>query len=163
MEIEKLLFRLSKEIVETNLDNPLILGIPNRGDILANRLSTNLSGFGYQHDLEKINYHPFRDDLEHEVEKTKLFYSPTNRNVILVDDVIYTGRTIRASIEAVIFSGRPKSISLLCLVDRGHRELPLIPKFVGKNIPTQENEYVSVLLSEIDQIDRIDIKKWIIY
>ena len=159
MEIEKLLFRLSKEIVETNIDNPLILGIPNRGDILANRISANLSSFGYQHDLEKINYHPFRDDLVYEIEKTKLFYSPTERNVILVDDVIYTGRTIRASIEAVIFSGRPKSISLLCLVDRGHRELPLNPKFVGKNIPTHENEYVSVLLSEIDQIDRIEIKK----
>ena len=123
MEIEKLLFRLSKEIVETNLDNPLILGIPNRGDILANRISANLTSFGFQHNLEKINYHPFRDDLEHEVEKTKLFYSPTDRNVILVDDVIYTGRTIRASIEAVMFSGRPKSISLLCLVDRGHREI----------------------------------------
>ena len=72
MEIEKLLFRLSKEIVETSIDNPLILGIPNRGDILANRISANLSSFGYQHDLEKINYHPFRDDLVYEIEKTKL-------------------------------------------------------------------------------------------
>lgn len=158
MDIEKILYRLSKEIVETNLDNPLILGIPNRGDILANRISVFLKSFGYEHNLEKINYHPFRDDLDYEVQKTKLFYSPNNRNIILVDDVIYTGRTLRASIEAVIYSGRPKSISLLCLVDRGHRELPLTPKFVGKNIPTKENEYVSVLLSEIDNIDRIDIK-----
>ena len=72
--------------------------------------------------------------------------TPEDRNVILIDDVIYTGRTLRASIEAVIYSGRPRSITLTCLIDRGHRELPINPKFVGKNIPTNESEYVSVFL-----------------
>ena len=77
--------------------------------------------------------------------------------MILIDDVIYTGRTLRASIEAVMHSGRPKLISLLCLVDRGHRELPISPKFIGKNIPTNESEYVSVFLEEIDNIDKIEV------
>lgn len=159
MEVDKIIYRLSKEITESEFTNPLLLGIPRRGDLIAKRISKNLDQLNYAHDIDTVNYLPFRDDLEKEIEKTKLNINPQERDVILIDDVIYTGRTIRASIEAVIFSGRPKSISLLCLVDRGHRELPLIPKFVGKNIPTHENEYVSVLLSEIDQIDRIEIKK----
>ena len=74
-----------------------------------------------------------------------------------IRDSIYTGRTLRASIEAVVFSGRPKSISLLCLIDRGHRELPISPKFIGKNIPTNENEYVSVFLQEIDDVDKVEV------
>ena len=159
LEIDKIIYRLSKEITESEFTNPLLLGIPRRGDLIAKRISKNLDQLNNAHDIDTVNYLPFRDDLEKEIEKTKLNINPQERDVILIDDVIYTGRTIRASIEAVIFSGRPKSISLLCLVDRGHRELPLIPKFVGKNIPTHENEYVSVLLSEIDQIDRIEIKK----
>ena len=77
--------------------------------------------------------------------------------MVLIDDVIYTGRTLRASIEAVMHSGRPKSITLACLIDRGHRELPITPKFVGKNIPTNESEYVSVFLEEIDNEDRIEV------
>ena len=90
-------------------------------------------------------------------EPAYLKINPGDRNVILIDDVIYTGRTLRASIEAVMHSGRPKLISLLCLVDRGHRELPISPKFIGKNIPTNESDYVSVFLEEIDNIDKIEV------
>ena len=157
MDINKALFRLSKEITESEFNNPLLIGIPRRGDLLAKRLSNNLIQFNYSHDLDTVYYLPFRDDLEKEVKKTNLSINPQDREIILIDDVIYTGRTLRASIEAVVFSGRPKSISLLCLIDRGHRELPISPKFIGKNIPTNENEYVSVFLQEIDDIDRVEV------
>ena len=157
MDINKALFRLSKEITESEFNNPLLIGIPRRGDLLAKRLSNNLIQFNYPHDLDTVDYLPFRDDLEKEVKKTNLSINPQDREIILIDDVIYTGRTLRASIEAVVFSGRPKSISLLCLIDRGHRELPISPKFIGKNISTNENEYVSVFLQEIDDIDKVEV------
>lgn len=157
MDINKALFRLSKEITESEFSNPLLIGIPRRGDLLAKRLSNNLIQFNYSHDLDTVDYLPFRDDLEKEVKKTNLSINPQYREIILIDDVIYTGRTLRASIEAVVFSGRPKSISLLCLIDRGHRELPISPKFIGKNIPTNENEYVSVFLQEIDNVDKVEV------
>ena len=157
MEIEKILFRLSKEITESNHQNPLLIGIPRRGDLIAKRISNNLRNFDFSHDLDTVNYLPFRDDINEDIEKTLLTINPLDRDVILIDDVIYTGRTLRASIEAVMNSGRPKLISLLCLVDRGHRELPISPKFIGRNIPTNENEYVSVFLDEIDNIDKIEI------
>ena len=157
MDINKALFRLSKEITESEFNNPLLIGIPRRGDLLAKRLSNNLIQFNYSHDLDTVDYLPFRDDLEKEVKKTNLSINPQDREIILIDDVIYTGRTLRASIEAVVFSGRPKSISLLCLIDRGHRELPISPKFIGKNISTNENEYVSVFLQEIDDIDKVEV------
>ena len=157
MDINKALFRLSKEITESEFNNPLLIGIPRRGDLLAKRLSNNLTQFNYSHDLDTVDYLPFRDDLEKEVKKTNLSINPQDREIILIDDVIYTGRTLRSSIEAVVFSGRPKSISLLCLIDRGHRELPISPKFIGKNIPTNENEYVSVFLQEIDDVDKVEV------
>ena len=157
MDINKALFRLSKEITESEFSNPLLIGIPRRGDLLAKRLSNNLIQFNYSHDLDTVDYLPFRDDLEKEVKKKNLSINPQGREIILIDDVIYTGRTLRASIEAVVFSGRPKSISLLCLIDRGHRELPISPKFIGKNIPTNENEYVSVFLQEIDDVDKVEL------
>ena len=157
MTIDKILYRLSKEIIESNISNPYLLGIPKRGDLLAQRISNNLSGENFKHDLGKVDYLPFRDDLDKNLEKNTLDISPENREVILIDDVIYTGRTLRASIEAVMYSGRPKSISLLCLIDRGHRELPITPKFVGKNIPTNQDEYCSVFLKEIENEDKVEV------
>ena len=157
MEIEKTLYRLSKEISESDLSNPLLIGIPRRGDLLTKRISKYLIEFGFKHDIDTVNYRPFRDDLDEELEKSNLTISPEDRDIVLIDDVIYTGRTLRASIEAVMHSGRPKSITLACLIDRGHRELPITPKFVGKNIPTNESEYVSVFLEEIDKEDRIEV------
>ncbi|RZP20867.1 MAG: bifunctional pyr operon transcriptional regulator/uracil phosphoribosyltransferase PyrR [Candidatus Actinomarinales bacterium] len=157
VEIEKTLYRLSKEISESDLSNPLLIGIPRRGDLLTKRISKYLIEFGFKHDIDTVNYRPFRDDLDQELEKSNLNISPEDRNIVLIDDVIYTGRTLRASIEAVMHSGRPKSITLACLIDRGHRELPITPKFIGKNIPTNESEYVSVFLEEIDKEDRIEV------
>ena len=158
MKIDKILFRLSKEIIESNTPNPYLIGIPKRGDLLAQRISKNLLSENFKHDVGSVNYLPFRDDLDESVAKSILDKSPKDRDVILIDDVIYTGRTLRASIEAVIYSGRPKTIALLCLVDRGHRELPITPSFIGKNIPTNQNEYVSVFLNEIDEEDKVEVK-----
>ena len=157
MTIDKILFRLSKEIIESNITNPYLIGIPKRGDLLAQRISKNLLIDNFKHDVGNVNYLPFRDDLDAKIEKSILEISPEDRDIILIDDVIYTGRTLRASIEAVMFSGRPKTISLLCLVDRGHRELPISPRFIVKNIPTSQNEYVSVFLKEIDEEDRVEV------
>mgnify|MGYP001172221895 FL=1 len=157
MTIDKILFRLSKEIIESNITNPYLIGIPKRGDLLAQRISKNLLSENFKHDVDNVNYLPFRDDLDENVEKSILKISPEDRDIVLIDDVIYTGRTLRASIEAVMFSGRPKTISLLCLVDRGHRELPIAPRFIGKNIPTNQNEYVSVFLKEIDEEDKVEV------
>jgi pyrimidine operon attenuation protein/uracil phosphoribosyltransferase len=155
MDINKTLYRVSKEIIETDIVNPLLIGIPRRGDHLAKRISSNLESFNYSHDLDTVNYKPFRDDLEKEGDKSSLIINPTDRDVVLIDDVVFTGRTLRASLEAVIFSGRAKSISVACLIDRGHRELPISPKFIGKNIPTSESEYVSVYLEEVDGKDEV--------
>ena len=157
MTIDKILFRLSKEIIESNITNPYLIGIPKRGDLLAQRISKNLLSENFKHDVSNVNYLPFRDDLDENIEKSILEISPEDRDIVLIDDVIYTGRTLRASIEAVMFSGRPKTISLLCLVDRGHRELPISPRFIGKNIPTNQNEYVSVFLKEIDEEDKVEV------
>ena len=131
--------------------------IRDRGDLIAKRISKNLDHLNYAHDIDTVDYLPFRDDLEEEIEKTKLNINPQERDVILIDDVIYTGRTLRASIEAVVHTGRPRLISLLCLIDRGHRELPISPKFIGKNIPTNEEEYVSVFLKELDDVDKVEV------
>ena len=158
LEIDKIIYRLSKEITESESINPLLLGIPRRGDLIAKRISKNLDQLNYAHDIDTVDYLPFRDDLEEEIEKTKLDINPQERDVILIDDVIYTGRTLRASIEAVVYTGRPRLISLLCLIDRGHRELPISPKFIGRNIPTNEEEYVSVFLKELDDVDKVEVK-----
>ena len=158
LEIDKIIYRLSKEITESEFTNPLLLGIPRLGDLIAKRISKNLDQLNYAHDIDTVDYLPFRDDLEEEIEKTKLDINPQERDVILIDDVIYTGRTLRASIEAVVHTGRPRLISLLCLIDRGHRELPISPKFIGKNIPTNEEEYVSVFLKELDDVDKVEVK-----
>ena len=155
MDISKLIYRISKEILESQLKNPLLVGIPRRGDILNKKISNQLKIFNFDHKITNVNYTPFRDDLESIISKEKMPISPEGRNVILVDDVIYTGRTIRAVTEAVMFSGRPLSINIACLIDRGHREVPFKPKFVGKNIPTSSQDHVSVLLKEIDGKDEI--------
>lgn len=157
MDINKTLYRVSKEIIESEITNPLLIGIPRRGDHLAKRISNNLVEENYSHDLDTVNYKPFRDDLTSEGDKTFLIVNPQDWDVILIDDVVYTGRTLRASIEAVIYSGRAKSISVACLIDRGHRELPISPRFVGKNIPTNESEYVSVYLNELDDKDEVEV------
>lgn len=152
------LARITHEIIEKNkgCSDIVLIGIKRRGYPLAKTLSENIEKFeGTKVPVGSIDVTFYRDDLSKAVELPKASSSKipcdiTGSNVILVDDVIYTGRTVRAAIEAVFSYGRPKSIQLAVLIDRGHRELPLRPDFVGKNIPTSNAEVIKVKVNEYD-------------
>jgi len=152
------LMRISHEISEKNkgVSETVLLGIKRRGECLANILKQNLQqieGVGVPCGSLDISF--YRDDLEKIAENpvlnpATLSIPVADKTVVLVDDVIYTGRTARAAIEAVFSLGRPKAIQLAVLIDRGHRELPIRPDYVGKNIPTSHSEIVEVRLTEYD-------------
>ncbi len=152
------LARITHEIIEKNAGSEglVLLGIQRRGMPLAVILHDNLLRFtGRNIPVGSIDISLYRDDLSeiNELPSTGETLFPcdiTGKNVVLVDDVIYTGRTARAAIEAVFHTGRPKTIQLAVLIDRGHRELPIRPDFVGKNIPTSHSELVSVMVEEYD-------------
>ncbi len=156
--VQRSLARITHEIIEKNKGAAgiCLLGIKRRGIPLANILADNIEKFeGVRVPVGHIDISLYRDDLS---EMTDLPASSdcfipvrlSDYTVIIVDDVIYTGRTSRAAIEAVFAEGRPRAIQLAVLVDRGHRELPIRPDYVGKNIPTSKNELVSVCVNEID-------------
>ena len=162
-EIERTLVRLAHEIVERNdgSANLGLVGIKRRGVPLAERLAKI---------IEKIEKAPvdtgvldisfYRDDLSTAgprpvVEKGELGFDVTGRDIILMDDVLYTGRTIRAALDALFDYGRPKSVQLLVLIDRGHRELPIEAKFIGRTVPTSRREIIEVKLSEIDNDEQV--------
>lgn len=150
--------RMTHEIIEKNkgTDNLVLLGIKRRGVPLSHMLQKNIELFeGKTVPTGLIDITLYRDDLTETVDLPEAVDSIipcglTGKTVILVDDVIYTGRTCRAAIEAVFAQGRPASIQLAVLIDRGHRELPIRPDFVGKNIPTSREEIVSVMVEEVD-------------
>ncbi len=152
------LARITHEIIERNrgAENIVLVGIKRRGVPLAHMLAANIKRFeGTEPPVGSIDITMYRDDLsekprESEISESVVPVSITNKQIILVDDVIYTGRTVRAAIEAIFSYGRPCSIQLAVLVDRGHRELPIRPDFVGKNIPTSKNEIISVKVKEYD-------------
>lgn len=152
------LARITHEILEKNggPENIILLGIKRRGVPLAKSLSSNIERFGGMAvPVGTIDISLYRDDLSEKVglpeaSGTEIPCDITDRHVILVDDVIYTGRTVRAAIEAVFSFGRPRSIQLAVLIDRGHRELPIRPDFVGKNIPTSKTEIIKVSVDEFD-------------
>jgi len=150
--------RITHEIIEKNngASDIILLGIHRRGMPLAGMLRDNIKSFeGTDVPLGSIDISLYRDDLTQlsdlpETGNTMVPCDLSGKKVILVDDVIYTGRTVRAAIEAVFHHGRPKSIQLAVLIDRGHRELPIRPDYVGKNIPTSHSEVVSVMVEEYD-------------
>ena len=150
--------RITHEIIEKNSGarDIVLLGIHRRGIPLASMLKENIVRFeGTEVPVGSIDISLYRDDLTElndlpETGKSIIPCDITDKTVILVDDVIYTGRTARAAIEAVFHFGRPKSIQLAVLIDRGHRELPIRPDYVGKNIPTSHTELVSVMVDEFD-------------
>ena len=150
--------RITHEIIEKNngAGNTVLLGIHRRGMPLAAILKENIRSFeGTDVPLGSIDISLYRDDLTQlgdlpETGATVIPCDISDKTVILVDDVIYTGRTVRAAIEAVFHHGRPRSIQLAVLIDRGHRELPIRPDYVGKNIPTSHSEIVSVMVEEYD-------------
>ena len=157
VELKKTISRLTSEIIEKvkNLDNLLLVGIPTRGIDLAEVLEKELlSKSGVKISRGVIDPTFYRDD-QYRV-GTRLMKAtdiPTpieNQEIILIDDVIYTGRTIRAAMDALYSWGRPKRVMLLVMVDRGHRELPIQPDFCGKKVPTSKNESISLKLNNVD-------------
>jgi len=152
------LMRIAHEILEKNkgTDNLCIIGIRNRGVYLAQRLVECIKKIENKDILNgALDITLYRDDLalaygQPVVRKTEIGFDINGKHLVLVDDVLYTGRTVRAALDALIDFGRPKTIQLAVLVDRGHRELPVRADFVGKNIPTSKDETVEVHLSEID-------------
>ena len=163
--ITRSLMRIAHEIVEHNrtTDNLAIVGIRSRGACLAQRLAECIKKIdGMEIPVGILDITLYRDDLtllasQPVVHKTEISFDITDKNIILVDDVLYTGRTIRCALSELIDFGRPKTIQLAVLVDRGHRELPIRADYVGKNIPTSQNETVEVRLVETDGKDEVVI------
>lgn len=164
--IKRALTRISHEIIERNrgVENLVLVGIRTRGIPFAERLGRKISEIEDKSlDVKYIDITPYRDDLERdsvdvEVEKA-LDFDITDKTVILIDDVLYTGRTVRAALDAIVHSGRPKKVQLAVLIDRGHREFPIRPDFVGKNVPTSQEESIRVMFEEIDGEDMVVIEK----
>jgi pyrimidine operon attenuation protein/uracil phosphoribosyltransferase len=163
-DIDRALKRISHEIIERNqgVENIVLLGIPTRGAYLATRLAAILGELGAKVPQGVLDITMHRDDLRLRPPRPLL---PTvlpvggieGKNVVLVDDVLFSGRTIRAALDAIGELGRPKSVQLAVLVDRGHRELPIRADYVGKNLPTSSSESVKVSLKEIDDVDSVEI------
>ena len=164
-QIERALTRISHEILERNggINNVVLVGMHSRGVPLAKRISSIIHGFEAKTvDVGVLDIGLYRDDIS---EKGGQRMRPTNipvdingKRVVLIDDVLYTGRSIRAAMDALNDFGRPNQIQLAVLVDRGHRELPIRPDYVGKNIPTAKEENVHVRLEETDGLDEVVIE-----
>ncbi|MDQ0222673.1 bifunctional pyr operon transcriptional regulator/uracil phosphoribosyltransferase PyrR [Streptococcus moroccensis] len=160
MTMKRAITRITYEIIERNknLDNIVLAGIQTRGVPIAKRIQERLFQLeGVQVPLGSLDTKPFRDDIKVEEDTTMMEADVTDRDVILVDDVLYTGRTIRAAIDNLVSLGRPSRVSLAVLVDRGHRELPIRADYVGKNIPTSRAEEIIVKVEEIDGEDAVDL------
>lgn len=163
--IRRALVRIAHEIIEKNkgVEDVVIVGIRTRGVPLAQRIAAEINAIEncemtvgmlditlYRDDLSTLGYNPV-------VHGTDINFDLSGKHVVLVDDVLYTGRTIRAALDAVIDMGRPKTIQLAVLVDRGHKELPIRADYVGKNVPTSQKETIEVVLHEIDGTDEVYI------
>ena len=167
--LSRTLSRIAHEIIEANpeLDEVALVGIHTRGVPLAQRLRRLIEErAGEAPDLGTVDITFYRDDVavrggeapihaQPVVRSTALDFPLEGKTVVLVDDVLYTGRTIRAAIEAIFDYGRPARVQLAVLADRGHRELPIRPDYVGKNLPTSRGERIQVQLVEIDEVDRV--------
>ena len=164
-EMRRAWMRVAHEILERNkgVEDLTIIGILRKGAPLAQRLASAIERIeGKPAPVGQLDISLYRDDFrtyQPKVGTTQIPFDIENKTVVLVDEVIYTGRTVRAALGALNDLGRPAVIQLAVLVDRGHRELPIRPDYVGKNIPTSRNEFVNVSLSEIDMIDRVVITK----
>lgn len=162
--IKRTLTRISHEIIEKNkgVEDIILVGIKRRGYPIAERIAQIIEQIeGTKVQVESVDITLYRDDLskldEQPIVNNMNLINVEDKKLILVDDVIYTGRTVRAAIDAVIHAGRPKMVQLAVLVDRGHRELPIRPDYIGKNIPTSRSELVSVEITEIDGTDSVKI------
>jgi len=164
-DIRRALVRISHEIVEKNrgIDDLVIVGVARRGDHLARRIANNIEEIeGTKVPVGTIDITLYRDDVnlferKPSSSKTDIPFIINDKKVILVDDVIHTGRSSRAAIDGLLDFGRPASIQLAVLIDRGHRELPIAADYVGRNIPTARKEWINVELKEQDGTDRVSI------
>jgi pyrimidine operon attenuation protein/uracil phosphoribosyltransferase len=162
-EIERTLVRLAHEIVERNngASNIGLVGIKRRGVPLAQRISKLIETIEKAPvDTGVLDISFYRDDLSTKdkkpvVEKGDIGFDVNGRDIILMDDVLYTGRTIRAALDALFDHGRPKSVQLLVLIDRGHRELPIEARFIGRTVPTSRREIIEVKLREVDNDEQV--------
>ena len=166
-ELRRALTRMAHEIVERNggTDDLVLIGVRSRGVPLARRLASLIEQHeGASVPVGALDITFYRDDLTRIahapiVKRTEGMPEIGGKSVVLVDDVLFTGRTIRAALDAIIDLGRPTAIQLACLIDRGHRELPIRPDYVGKNLPTSRRESVAVRLREHDGEDRVVIEE----
>ncbi|WP_420832943.1 bifunctional pyr operon transcriptional regulator/uracil phosphoribosyltransferase PyrR [Sporohalobacter salinus] len=161
--IQRVLTRISHEILEKNkgLEDLVIIGIRTRGVPLAERIADKIAEIeGEEVQVGVLDITLYRDDLttvaqQPIVHQTEIPFDITDKKIVLVDDVLYTGRTVRSALDALIDLGRPQAIQLAILVDRGHRELPIRADFVGKNLPTSDEEVVEVKLNEVDDDEEV--------
>jgi pyrimidine operon attenuation protein / uracil phosphoribosyltransferase len=166
-DIARAINRISHEILERNqgAENIALIGIRTRGVTLSSRLQDKINTIeNTEVATGALDITLYRDDLgaglqKPELKKTEITFGLEGKHVILCDDVLFTGRTIRAAIDALIDFGRPASVQLAVLIDRGHRELPIRPDYVGKNIPTPKSKRVQVFLKEIDDEDKVIIQE----
>ncbi|SDJ73744.1 bifunctional pyr operon transcriptional regulator/uracil phosphoribosyltransferase PyrR [Sediminibacillus albus] len=165
--IRRSMTRIAHEILEKNkgVEGLILVGIKTRGIPLAERLREKISQIeGVDIPIGELDITLYRDDLsiqhehnEPELKETKILEDITGKTIVLVDDVLFTGRTVRAAMDAIVDQGRPAQIQLAVLVDRGHRELPIRADFIGKNIPTSQEEVIVVELDETDRQDQVSI------
>lgn len=163
-EIERSLTRIAHQILETNKgsENIALVGILTRGDLLAKRLAEKIEQIeGVKVPLGKLDISFYRDDFAlhfaPEVHSTEIDFDIDGMDIVLVDDVLFTGRTIRAALDALMDIGRPARVELAVLVDRGHRELPIRADYVGKNVPSSDQENVRLFLQEVDGKSEVEI------
>jgi pyrimidine operon attenuation protein / uracil phosphoribosyltransferase len=165
--VNRAITRIAHEIIERNkgIDECILVGIKTRGAYLARRLAERIEMIeGKAIRIGELDISLYRDDLSEKqvealVQQVDIEHEVSNQKVILVDDVLYTGRTVRAALDAVMDLGRPAQIQLAVLIDRGHRELPIRADYVGKNIPTASHERIIVNLTEVDDNDGVTIQK----
>ena len=168
MAMKRALTRITYEIIEQNKGTQglILIGIKTRGEFIARRIANQMAKLeGAQVPVAPLDISGYRDDLQDDQTATEskvdghLSVAIDDQRVVLVDDVFYTGRTVRAAMDALMDQGRPQIISVAVLVDRGHREMPIRPDFVGKNVPTASQERVKVNMTEVDSVDNVELIK----
>jgi len=167
VSLERMLMRIAHEIVEKHrsTESLVLVGIWTRGVHLAQRIAANIKQItGVETPVGSLDITFYRDDVygresQHVVKSTNINFNINDKDIIIIDDVLYTGRSIRAAMDALIDYGRPRRIMLAVIIDRGHRELPIKADIVGKNLPTMRDEEVKVSIKEVDGADEVIISK----